>query len=147
MKSKPALTVILTVILALLLPPSAEAEFTGLPTGFSDQLVTSGLPAPTAIDWLPNGDLLIATQGGGLYRQSGANPPTLVLNIAGTICSGGEMGLLGLAVDPGFAAGSRFLYLYYTDKKTDGGCGEENRANRVSRFTVDGNGTIGGEVV
>jgi glucose/arabinose dehydrogenase len=146
-KSKPAFIVILVVILGLLLPPGAEAEFTGLPAGFTDELVVSGLPAPTAIDWLPDGDLLIATQGGGLYRQSGANPPTLVLNLAGTICSGGETGLLGLAVDPGFTAGSRFIYLYYTDKKTDGVCGEENRANRVSRFNVDGNGAIGGEVV
>jgi glucose/arabinose dehydrogenase len=55
------------------------------------------------------------------------------------------MGLLGLAVDPAFSA-NRFIYLYYTHKK-GGGCDAANRANRVSRFPVDGNGGIGAELV
>jgi glucose/arabinose dehydrogenase len=56
------------------------------------------------------------------------------------------MGLLGLAVDPAFS-GNRFIYLYYTHKKGGGGCDAANRANRVSRFTVDGDGVPGRETV
>jgi hypothetical protein len=71
-----------------------------------------------------------------------------VLNLVDTVCSGGETGLLGVAVDPEFSGtDSRFIYLYYTDSRGDGGCGAENRANRVSRFTMDDNGTIGNEQV
>jgi glucose/arabinose dehydrogenase len=145
-KSKPAAVLILLVILGLLLPAQALADFT-VPNGFADQSVVAGVPAPTAIDWLPTGELLIATQGGVLYRWTQADDPDdaqLILDLSGTVCSEGEMGLLGLAVDPAFAA-NRFIYLYYTHKK--GGCDAANRANRVSRFSVDSNGVPGGETV
>ena len=68
-----------------------------------------------------------------------------VLDLTDTICTGGEMGLLGVAVDPNFNAGQRFIYLYYTDKR--GSCNPDSRANRVSRFSVDGSGTVGNEQV
>ena len=42
-----------------------------------------------------------------------------ILNLSGVVCSAGEMGLLGLAVDPAFSA-NRFIYLYYTHKKGSG---------------------------
>jgi glucose/arabinose dehydrogenase len=140
MKSAPALIVILLVMLGLLVPPDAEA-FTNLPEGFADTLVADDVPAPTAIDWLPpaeGADLLIATQGGTLFRQSGANPAVSVLDLTQTVCAGGEMGLLGLAVDPTFAQGNRFIYLYYTDSRGNGSCDAANRANRVSRLSDGG---------
>jgi glucose/arabinose dehydrogenase len=143
-KSKPAALLILVVVLGLLLPAQAVAEFS-VPTGFIDQPVVGGVPAPTAIDWLPSGELLIATQGGVLYRWNGASAAQPILNLSGAICSGFEMGLLGLAVDPAFS-GNRFIYLYYTHKK-GGGCEAANRANRVSRFPVGANGSIGTERV
>src|SRR3712207_4721729 len=99
MTRKPALIVVLTVVLGLLWPAYAHADFS-VPSGFDDQDVVGGLPAPTAIDWLPNGDLLITTQGGVLFRLTGAGTPQPVLNLSGSVCATGEMGLLGLAVDP-----------------------------------------------
>jgi glucose/arabinose dehydrogenase len=135
----------LVVVLGLLLPAQTLAEF-NVPGGFIDQPVVSGVPAPTAIDWLPNGDLLIATQGGVLYRWNGAGDAQPILNLSGAVCASGEMGLLGLAVDPAFS-GNRFIYLYFTHKKGGGGCDAANRANRVSRFTVDDSGVPGGETV
>ena len=148
MKNRLAPVLILTLILGLLLPDAVSAEFGSLPTGFVDEPVVGGVPAPTAIDWLPDGQLLIATQGGVLYRSPGPNSAIPVLDLSNEICSGGEMGLLGLAVDPGFAAGQRFVYLYYTDRKGNGSCNDAaNRANRVSKFAVDGNLAIGGEQV
>ena len=140
-------SVILAAVIGLLLPASVRAEFTGLPSGFADQPVVGGLGAPTAIDWLPDGTLLIATQGGILYRSRGG-PAEVVLNLSGDVCSSGEMGLLGVAVDPGFSTGSRFVYLYYTHEQVNGGCGSAaDRANRVVRFPVDGNDAFGAEEV
>ena len=54
--------------------------------------------------------------------------------------------LLGIAVDPAFQSGSPFIYLYYTHRE-EAGCDAASRANRVSRFTIDGSGAIGGETV
>ncbi|MCC7024146.1 MAG: PQQ-dependent sugar dehydrogenase [Thermomicrobiales bacterium] len=51
------------------------------------------------------------------------------------------MGLLGVAVDPRVGSSDRFIYLYYTDKQGSD-CREGNRANRVSRFFMAGDGSI-----
>jgi glucose/arabinose dehydrogenase len=144
-KRKLAAGLILLVILGLVLPGQALAEFS-VPTGFDDQPVANGVPLPTAIDWLPGNDLLIASKEGVLFRQSGSDPAQPILNLSGAVCSTGEMGLLGLAVDPAFSA-NRFIYLYYTHKQGGGGCDAANRANRVSRFTLDSNGVPVGETV
>ncbi|MBW3631524.1 MAG: PQQ-dependent sugar dehydrogenase, partial [Chloroflexi bacterium] len=132
-------------ILGLLWPVNASADF-AVPAGFVDQPVISGVPAPTAIDWLPNGELLIATQGGVLFRWNGAGSAQAVLNLSGRVCATGEMGLLGLAVDPAFS-GNGFIYLYYTRAGAGGECDPANRANRVSRFTVGTTGAITNETV
>jgi glucose/arabinose dehydrogenase len=134
-------SVIFAVLIGLLLPTSVQAEFTGLPSGFADQPVVGGLGAPTAIDWLPDGTLLIATQGGVLYHWTGTGGPVPVLDLntvddrgtdpgADGICAGGEMGFLGVAVDPAFSGGSGYIFVYYTDNE-GGTC-----ANRVARFTL-----------
>lgn len=56
----------------------------------------------------------------------------VVLNV----CTSGEQGLLGAAVDPGFASNG-FVYLYYS--RNAGNCSSPaGRFNRVSRFTMTG---------
>jgi glucose/arabinose dehydrogenase len=154
-KSRAAGLLILLVVLGFLLPAEAVAEFTDFPGAgnFEDEFVVGGVPAPTAIDWLPPENpefpdirvMLVATQGGNLYRWDGAGDAESILDLSEEVCSAGEMGLLGLAVDPAFS-GNRFIYLYYTHKK-GGNCEAANRANRVSRFTLDSNGDPGGETV
>jgi glucose/arabinose dehydrogenase len=150
-KIKPAALLILLVVLGLLLPAEAVAEFTTLPVGFVDLPVAQGLSQPTSIDWLPDSEtdrLLVATQGGRVFQVAAGGAATEILDLVDTVCSGGEMGLLGLAVDPGFSAvRQRFVYLYYTDKRGSGDCGAASRANRVSRFTMDVQGRLGGELV
>ena len=101
MKHRLAAIVVLPVVFSLLLPADAPA-FTNLPSGFSDELVVGGVPLPTAIAWLPDGDLLITTQGGILYHWDGSGAAESVLDLSDTVCSGGERGLLGVAVDPEF---------------------------------------------
>src|SRR5690242_6277488 len=118
MKTWRSILLIVAVCLGLVLPVhGVDAAFTGLPAGFSDQGVMTGVDSPTARAWLPvpdpNGTLLAASQGGQVFRQNGSSAVS-ILNLGSAVCTGGEMGLLGLAVDPRFAAGQRFVYLYYT---------------------------------
>ncbi len=57
------------------------------------------------------------------------------------------MRLLGLAVDPKFAAGVRYVCLYNTDSRGPGNYGAANRANRVSRFKMNDEGLLVNEQV
>jgi glucose/arabinose dehydrogenase/PKD repeat protein len=123
-----------SLALALLGRPSEAA----LPPDFIDELVAS-VPRPTAMAFLPDGRLLVAQQTGDLrVIKNGILLPTPALSIGGRICSNRERGLVGLAVDPEFAA-NRFVYLYYTARK-HGVCPVEQTTNpqipvnRVSRF-------------
>lgn len=125
---------ITTIALALLtLAGTARA---GTPiAGFDDTLVVDSLSSPTAIAFLPDGRLLVTEKGGALKLVSGGTASTLV-NIP--VCSGSEMGLLGIAIDPAFASNG-FIYLYRTNPEN--GCGNPptSRFNEVVRVTMVSN--------
>jgi glucose/arabinose dehydrogenase len=107
------------------------------PPGFTDTLVTNDVSQPTAIAFLPDGTLLVTEKTGALKEMSGGVATTLV-NIP--VCTGSEMGLLGIAIDPNFATNG-FIYLYRT-KQAPGGCGTSTgRFNQVVRVTMSG-GTV-----
>jgi uncharacterized protein (TIGR03437 family) len=114
-----------------------------LPPGFTDTLVAS-VASPTAIAFLPNGKMLITTQGGTIRIFDGSTLlATPALNISSRICSNSERGLLGIAVDPDFNT-NQWIYVFYTHPG-NGGCGTGSTAgpwNRVSRFTFNGANTI-----
>jgi glucose/arabinose dehydrogenase len=105
-----------------------------LPVDFSDELVAS-VASPTALAFTPDGRMLITTQPGQLrVYANGAliETPAIDLAAPGNFCSTSERGLLGVAVDPGFAANG-YIYLYYSPR-VSGEC-----KNRLSRFTMTGN--------
>lgn len=132
-----------------------------LPAGFTDTLVTA-VGAPTATAFTPDGRMLITSQGGSLrVFKNGALVATPALSFNGTatgsdpkICTGGEQGLLGVAVDPEFAT-NKYIYFFYT-ARNGSDCGSVNytaanaadgtldgtysafnrKANRVSRFVL-----------
>ena len=124
----------------LVLSPGARAI---TPTGFTDSLVvaTSG---PTALAFTPDGRLLVTTQGGYLrVVENGQLLPQVALDLSAKICSNFERGLLGVAVDPGFAS-NHFVYLYYTFDKF-GSCAQNTSdapVNRVSRFVLGDNSVV-----
>lgn len=103
------------------------------PTGTTEldvTVVASGLQVPWAIDWLPDGSMLVTERAGTLRRvtpegdlleQPLANVP---------ITEGGEGGLLGLAVSPTFESDDA-IYLYYTAGE------DETVHNRVERWTLN----------
>jgi glucose/arabinose dehydrogenase len=122
--------------------PSVPAD-AAVPAGFADDLVTA-VSAPTAFDFTPDGRMLVTTQSGVLrVVQNGVLVPTPALDLTSRICANSERGLLGVAVDPSFAA-NPFVFLYYSFDK-GGDCGNTT-VNRVARFVMSGN-TLGGEVV
>ena len=107
------------------------------PPGFQSEIYAVGLDQPTAIEFLPDGRLLVAElQEKILVIQPDAGVPDAApfLHLDKTGIFGGQ-GLLGIAADPDFDANG-YYYVFYTQ-------GALNR-NRVSRFTASGNGTVAG---
>ena len=138
--------VVVSLAVALALAGTLHA---GTPApGYTDTAYVTGLSTPTAIAFLPNGNLVITEKGGFSGAQNAAvklfdGSTTTSLGTI-PVCAGSEMGLLGVAVDPSFATNG-FLYFYRTESA--GGCtGSSGRSNEVVRYTVSG-GTIGSPLV
>jgi glucose/arabinose dehydrogenase len=101
----------------------------GLPPGFQDVTVVSGLSNPTAMQFSPDGRLFVTQQGGQLrVIKNGVLLPAPFLTL--TVNSSGERGLLGVAFDPNFAT-NQFVYVYYTATTPA-------VHNRISRFRANG---------
>jgi glucose/arabinose dehydrogenase len=105
-----------------------------LPAGFTETTVVSGLSAPTAMDFAPDGRLFVLEQGGAvkLVHGDGTTWTALQLNTD----SNGERGLLGIAFDPNFST-DHYVYLYYTNPNPGAASWATGEHNQVSRFTVD----------
>ncbi len=94
------------------------------------QPVVSGLSNPVYATSARDGsNRLFIVELGGVIKvlQPGATTPTVFLDIATRVLSGGERGLLGLAFHPAYAGNGRF-FVYYT-RQTDG-------ALRVAEYHV-----------
>jgi glucose/arabinose dehydrogenase/PKD repeat protein len=116
--------------------PSTPEPSTG---NFENTLVTP-VSLPTAFAFTPDGRMLITTKNGQVYIYADRLLETPALDLTAKLCSDGERGILGVAVDPSFQT-NRFIYVYYTFNKFST-C--ETRTdlvpvNRVSRFTLANN--------
>src|SRR5262245_37519800 len=99
----------------LLLVPStlfAQVQLTQVFSGLSNPLFLTSARDGT--------NRLFVVEQGGVIRvaQPGATTTTIFLTITGSVLSGGERGLLGLAFHPQYASNGRF-FVYYT-RQTDG---------------------------
>jgi glucose/arabinose dehydrogenase len=130
----------LLVALAAFLTPSA-AGAASLPGGFSLRPMISGLDAPTAVSWAPDGRMFISEQKGiVLVVPPGSSSPTQLLDISAHVNSFYERGLLGIVPDSAFASNG-YLYLSYT--LDDNPLDDDNaKAARVTRVTVQGDNTV-----
>lgn len=116
-----------------------------LPPGFTETVLAT-LNRPTSLAFTPDGRMLITTHSGLLRVYSNGQllpSPALNLSLGGRICANSERGLLGIAIDPGFAVNS-YIYLYYTFNKS--GVCELNSArspvNRISRFILGSGNSV-----
>ena len=129
-------TLIAVVLLSGIL--GGEPIHAAPPANFQNEVVIgSGLTVPTAIEFLPDGRMLIAEFTGRIVIvQPGASsidatPVLQLINVINEdVTVGGERGLVNVIADPNFAANG-FIYVFYT-------AGNPQR-DRVSRFTMTGN--------
>jgi glucose/arabinose dehydrogenase len=142
-RGRTSLKKIVVLLLGFILPGTALA---GPPT---PQVVADNLQIPWALAFAPDGRLFFTERAGRLrvINADGQVQDAPVINLAdpsvvpdghpvqGTITSGYEGGLMGLAVDPGFADNG-YVYVYYTY----GTVFPANLQNRVARLIEDGAG-------
>ena len=136
---------LLVGFLSLLFLHEQPASAVTTPPGFTDTLVASVGSTMTGLTFTPDGRMLILIRTGQVrVYKNGQLLQVPALDISPSTCTGGDRGLLGVAVDPDFGtAGHNYVYLYYTFKKF-GECTSEQMANskspvnRVSRFVMSG---------
>jgi glucose/arabinose dehydrogenase len=119
----------LSILLACLCAVSARAQL--VPSGITVEPLVTGLGAPTAIDFLPDGRVLFVEQFCArvrVFREGTGVQVNPVLAVSG-VSAGGERGLLGIAVDPRYPA-QPYLYLYYDVASP--------ASIRISRYTLSG---------
>src|SRR5438552_3549230 len=109
-----------------------------VPDGIVVETLAPGLSAPVGFDFLPDGRVLYVEQNAArlrLFREGAGVQATPVLSVTG-VATGGERGLLGVAVDPRYPT-SPYVYLHYDVAGTS--------TIRISRYTLAGdlNGTGG----
>jgi glucose/arabinose dehydrogenase len=118
---------LLSSTLVVILPVRPASALTIIPPKFVHSDLVTGLTAPTAMDFAPDGRLFV-TQKGGAVRI--INDGILLSSpfVTVSVNSVGERGLLGIAFDPDFEL-NKYVYLYYTTSTSP-------IHNRVSRFTA-----------
>lgn len=116
-------------------PASADSiETETLPPGARIELVRDNARNPVAMAFAPDGRWFFTERTTGLIKMEiGDAEYTLSPGIPAL--SQGERGLLGIALDPGFAANS-YLYVYYTSAEDVPVTGKVD--NRVVRFKLQG---------
>ena len=127
LRSMPAAIAFLSIVfLSLLAPASARAAT--LPDGFADELVASNISAPSSLAFLPDGRALVIELNLARIRMIRNGAVTTLVTVP-NVRTGGERGLLGIAIDPQWPS-RPYVYVHST----------WNQAFeiRISRFTVTG---------
>ncbi len=113
------------------------------PPNFVSEILISSLTEPTAILFLPNGNMLILERYGRVHLVRSGNAyiePTPFIDLRSvTNTDQGERGLTGVALDPEFTT-NNYIYFFYTRNSP--------LRDRVSRFVVNGDtADLGSETV
>jgi glucose/arabinose dehydrogenase len=125
----------------LVLTSAASAPaLAAVPAGFVQRTLVSGLSAPTAMAFAPDGRIFVCQQGGALrVIREGQLLATPFVQLTVDFPADSERGLLGVAFDPDFVT-TPYVYVYYTVP----GPGVHNR---ISRFLADGDVATGSEQI
>ena len=125
----------------------SSAAAATLPTNFEERTVVSGLTAPTAVAWAPDGRMFVAQKEGKVrvVTAAGSLVSAPLIDISSRVNDTGDRGLLGIAVDSSFAS-NKYLYLLYT-YDTNSADEPGAKSSRLTRITVNSNNTASGETV
>ena len=125
----------LLVVALLAVASSSVPDATAQTGGARVSVAATGLNVPWDLAFLPDGRALVTERGGRLLVFSrGLRRRRSVARIR--VAAGGEGGLLGIALDPGFAR-NRLIYLYRTT----------GSGNQVARYRFSGNRLRSGRVI
>ncbi len=115
--------------------PGSPALAASLPNGFSEAQLTGNLSSPTAMALAPDGRIFVCQQGGQLrVIKNGALLAAPFVTVS--VNQDGELGLLGVALDPNFTT-NQYIYVYYTTSAAP-------IHNRIGRFTANGDVAVAG---
>jgi aldose sugar dehydrogenase len=77
-------------------------------TAVNVEVVASGRSLPWDLAFLPDETMLFTERGGRLWRKPASGQPAQVQADLADVFAGSESGLMGIAIDPGFAGNRRF---------------------------------------
>ena len=138
----PASCMCAASVLIALHPGLAHAGAAILPTDFVDESMASALDLPTGLAEVPDATsfrtrrVMFVEQLSGNVRLLVGTTLYTVGTVPGVATNGGERGLLGVTVDPGWPA-RPYVYIHCTD-------GRAGNHVAVSRFTLTGDLTYSG---
>lgn len=107
-----------------------------------DETLVGGLSLPTAIDFTPDGSMMLIAEKGGVVKsyRNGQLASVPFIDIAAQVNSQSDRGLLGLAIHPNFPA-TPYVYLYFVydppevfQNATDEFAGPDRPGNRTARL-------------
>ncbi|GAB3853389.1 PQQ-dependent sugar dehydrogenase [Dactylosporangium cerinum] len=143
-----ALSVAVPLAAAALSRATAAGASTSLPSGFSEQVVFSGLDHPTKLVFAPDGRVFVAEKKGVVkVFDSVSDPsPDVFADLSTNVYNYEDLGLLGLAVPPDFPANPNVYVSYSYDAPVGGvapvyndrcltpsqGCVASGRVSRLS---------------
>jgi glucose/arabinose dehydrogenase len=96
--------------------------------------VASGLAAPWALAFLPDGRMLVTEKGGTLQLLAAGGATRTAVSGLPAVAAAGQGGLMDVALDPAFAANRR-VYLTFSEPGTGGESGQAGTA--VFRAELD----------
>ena len=107
---------------ALVVAPSAPTGASTLPDGFQETVLFSGLTAPTAVRFAPDGRVFVAEKSGliKVFDNTSDTTPTVFADLRSNVHDFWDRGLLGLALHPDLAT-NPYVYALYTYDAAIGG--------------------------
>ncbi len=129
------------IAITCILPLTLAAQSISDPNFVLEKFVTVSAYSAIGMAWTPDGRALVWQKNGTIrVVKNGALLPDYFLDIRDRVNSGGDRGLMGLALDPNFAGNGYFYVSYvYEDPGTAVKDQFGPRTQRVSRFQVDPN--------
>jgi glucose/arabinose dehydrogenase/PKD repeat protein len=137
------LTIVAVLALCAIAALADTAQAITLPEGFDTRTRLSGMTAPVAATWAPDGRVFIAEKRGKvLVARPGETEPRTLLDIREHVNDFQDWGLLGLAVDADFATNG-YLYLLYTYDRNQSTADEEvPLTSRLTRVQVNADDAV-----